>query len=72
MCRVVVDALQSKPEHNSKQGIVVRRQPGSERWQVRLIDGSEMALREANLFVVAMVGADGTMTATFGDPVPGF
>ena len=38
--------LVAKPQHNGKRGVVLRRQPQSERWQVRLDDGTEMALRE--------------------------
>lgn len=47
--QAVIVGLKARPEHNGKAGVVLRRQANSDRWQVRLDDGSELALREANL-----------------------
>lgn len=46
--QVQVHGLQSKPQHNGQVGTVIGAQ-GTERVKVRLQDGSEMALRAANL-----------------------
>ena len=45
--RVRVQNVQSRPQHNGVGGVLLARQ--SERWQVRLDDDTELALRPVNL-----------------------
>jgi len=45
---VRVHSLVGKPEYNGKEGAVLGAQ-GSERVQVRLLDGAEIALLPSNL-----------------------
>lgn len=45
--RVRAHGLQSRPQHNGSGGVVLAQQ--NDRWQVRLDDATELALRPANL-----------------------
>merc|ERR1719337_845386 len=50
--KVVIQGLQSAPQHNGKEGAVQSYDPSSQRYTIELQDGDSVALRTARLTVM--------------------